>query len=401
MKKYLIEILMFVSYALFAASWVSGAIVTPEIQAEFGEAGLANATWGSNAITIAKIIGNLAAAAILMKLGTRIAFSIALILIAAGGVGAFAGSYDTWVISRLLLGLGGALVIVYFSPLVLHYFSPEERPTINGINAAAFNTGNLLALTSTGVLLTVLGSWQNLMLTYGIATAALLVLWWLASENIPLSRNADNKETEHYGYKDGLKDPVNWWLPLAYCGVLFCYIAIFALFPLIDGFAVKSTHLSAVMIAAGMFGTVAGIIATKKLARRIPVLRYSGLALTLFAAAMVLVREPVLAYSAAALAGFFMFLPMTALVTLPQELPGMTPARITVIFAMFWSVSYLIETGLMYGAGLLADSTGQPAMAAYFAVICSASLFVFSFALPETGKVVTKNEDGEMENATA
>lgn len=399
MKKYLLEILMFSAYALFAASWVSGAILTPAIQASFGEEGFANATWGSNVITLAKIVGNLAAAALLMRLGAKRAFALAIILIAAGGLGALAGSYGGWLLSRLALGLGGALAIVYFAPVVLHYFAPEERPLINGINAAAFNTGNLLALLSTTTLLTWLGSWQSVVVLYGVMVLALGVLWWLSAENFSLS-GGGNKPEEKYGFKQGIKQGFNWWLPLAYCGVLFCYIAVFALFPLIDGFAVASSDLSAVMIAAGMVGTVAGIIITKRYALRLPVLRYAGLALVGFAALMVTSRDPIIAYSAAALAGFCMFLPMTALVTLPQELPGMTPARITVTFAMFWSISYGVETVLMYGAGLLADATGEPASAAYFAVACSASLFIFSFLLPESGKKI-EAENLEAENAAA
>mgnify|MGYP000288946138 CR=1 FL=1 len=399
MKKYLLEILMFSAYALFAASWVSGAILTPAIQASFGEEGFANATWGSNVITIAKIVGNLAAAALLMRLGAKRAFAIAVVLIAAGGLGALADTYGGWLMSRLALGLGGALAIVYFAPVVLHYFAAEERPMINGINAAAFNTGNLIALLSTTTLLAWLGSWQSVVVLYGVMVLALGVLWWLTAEDFSLSGGGD-KPAENYGFKEGVKESFNWWLPLAYCGVLFCYIAVFALFPLIDGFAVASHHLSAVMIAAGMVGTIAGIIVTRRFPLRLPVLRFGGLALVIFAALMVTSRDPVIAYGAAALAGFCMFLPMTALVTLPQELPGMTPARITVTFAMFWSISYGVETVLMYGAGLLADITGEPATAAYFAVACSASLFVFSFLLPESGKKVTV-ENLEADNAAA
>ncbi|MFI2812184.1 MFS transporter [Microbulbifer sp. JSM ZJ756] len=408
MKKYLLEILMFSAYALFAASWVSGAMLTPQIQASFGEEGFANATWGSLMITIAKIVGNLAAAMVLVRLGAKRAFTLAMLLIAAGGIGAFAGDYSSWLLSRLALGLGGALAIVYFNPVVLHYFAAEERPLVNGINAAAFNTGNLLALLSTGALTTWLGSWESVVGLYGIMVVALALLWWLAAENFsPDGNRPGDAPVEKYGLREGVREGFNWWLPLAYCGVLTCYIAVFSLFPLIDGFAVASSHLSAVMIAAGMVGTVAGIIVTKRYPLRLPVLRYAGLALVIFAALMLASRNPVIAYAAAALAGFFMFLPMTALVTLPQELPGMTPGRITVTFAMFWSISYLIATLLIYAAGLLADMSGEPALAAYFAVACSASLFIFSFLLPESGRGVSEekteavNEEGGEENATA
>ena len=135
-------------------------------------------------------------------------------------------------------------------------------------------------------------------------------------------------------------------LPFCYSGILFAYIAIFALFPLIPGFAVPGKNLSALMITAGMVGTVVGIIAAKTYPLRIPLIRYSGLVMTIFIALMILTTNQAVAYGAAFLVGFFMFLPMTAMVTLPQELPGMTPGRVTVVFGMFWSISYVIETDL-------------------------------------------------------
>lgn len=76
----------------------------------------------------------------------------------------------------------------------------------------------------------------------------------------------------------------------------------------------------------------------------------------------------------------------------PLRLTDMSPAKITVIFGMFWSISYMIETALMFFACVMADMTGNIAYAATFAVICSSIFF-----LPQTGKkpelvhVTTKN----------
>ncbi|WP_346838016.1 MFS transporter [Microbulbifer sp. SAOS-129_SWC] len=409
------EILMFSAYALFAAAWVSGAILTPQIQASFGEQGLANATWGTLMITLAKIVGNLAAAMVLVRLGAKRAFTLAMLLIAAGGIGAFADDYTGWLLSRLAMGLGGALVIVYFNPVVMHYFSAEERPLINGINAAAFNTGNLLALKGTGALTAWLGTWawfaqmgtwQPVVGLYGVMVAALALLWWLTAENFHLGGgSAANTPAEKYGLREGVREGFNWWLPLAFCGVLTFYIAAFSLFPLIDGFAVATEDLAILLIAGGMLGTVIGITVTKRFPLRLPVLRFSGLGLVAFAALMLISREPTVAQIAAFMAGVVMFIPMAALMTLPQELPGMTPKRITITFAMFWSISYLVATLLIYVAGLLADLSGKPAAAAYFAGACSATMFIFSFLLPESGsrsgkeKAVT-GEGGE-KRATA
>ncbi len=386
-KNTLIEAVIFLTYALFAFSWVAGAMLSKSITADFGVQGVTAATWTTNAITIAKIIGNLIAAWFLVRLGPKKAFALASLLIVASVAGVWAGSYPVYVLSRLVMGFGGAFVIVYFGPIVMNYFTPEERPLVNGINSIAFNTGNLLALLFTGALVSGLGAWRNVIMAIAAASLVVLLVWLAISEDFALGgRNArQTTGSETYSLGDGIKDLTNWMLPFCYSGILFAYIAVFVLFPLIPGFAVPGKNLSALMISAGMVGTVAGIIAARKYPLRIPLIRYSGLIMTVFIALMILTTNQMVAYSAAFLAGFFMFLPITALMTLPQELPGMTPGRVTVVFGMFWSISYIIETIWMFGASQLADKSGDPFKAALFVLVCSISAFVASFFLPETG----------------
>lgn len=384
-RKHIIEIVIFLTYSLFAMSWVAGSMMTKDIMSFYNIDGMAAATWMTNAITIAKIIGNLLAAWLLIKLGPKKAFACASVLIVLGALGAFASTYPIYVFSRLVMGFGGAFAIVYFNPIVIQYFSADERPIVNGINAAAFNMGNLLALLFTGSLLSYFQVWQNVILAISGLSLLVLIVWWLISADFSVAGGLKNN-THTYNLSDGIKESVNWWLPIAYSGLLFCYISIFVLFPLVPSFAAEAKYLSSIMISAGMVGTIAGILAVKRLPLRIPVIRFCGLAMTIFAAIMIFTSNAYVAYISAFMAGFFMFMPMTALITLPQELPDMTPARITVIFGMFWSISYLIETGLMYIAGVISDTTGDIAMAATFAVACSSTFFLASFFLPETGK---------------
>lgn len=393
-RKYLIEIVIFVTYALFAFSWVAGSFMTKDIMAFYSITTFTGATWTTNAITMAKIIGNLFAAWVLVRLGIKKAFLAASALIVAGVLGILAGQYSLYVLSRLVMGIGGALIIVYFNPLVIRYFEAGERPLINGINSAAFNTGNLFALLFTGSLLAELGSWQNVILAISACSLAVLIIALFSLEDFPLTKPAAAGEVaQDYTMRDGFKDSVNWWLPFTYSGTLFCYIAVFSLFPQVPSFAVDASKLSSIFIAAGMVGTVAGILLTKRFALRIPLLRYAGLAMTICAALMAYTTIPALAYVAACLAGFFMFLPLTALFTLAQELPDMTPKRVTVIFSMFWSISYALATVLMYIAGRIADYTQDVAAAVIFSIICSATFFLGTFMLPETGKEAPKREN--------
>jgi len=319
----------------------------------------------------------------MLRLGIKNAFTIASLLIVAGGVSALATDYSLYVVGRLILGLGGALIIVYFAPLVIHYIAAERRPLVNGINAAAFNTGNLLALLITMPALSWLGSWQAVLVAVALLSLVMAICWQISGENFSL---AETKASENGALKEGLKTPLNYVLALGYTGILFCYIAVFTIFPNTDGFAIEGRHLSMLMIAAGMVGTVVGIIMTQRTTNRVSLIKGFSLITPIAMGVAVATNVPAVAYTAAVVAGISMFAPMTALVTLPQEMPRVTPASITVTFGMFWSISYGVETILMTIAGMLADSAGSWEVAAWMAVASSASLFVFSFFMPEPSK---------------
>ena len=386
-RKYIIELVMFLSYALFAASWVIGSILAPTITKDFGLQSVTAATWATNAITIAKILGNLLAAWLLMKLKPKKAFALASLLIVAAMLSAWVGNYSLYVVIRFIMGLGGALMLVYFSPIVFYYFTPAQLPILNGINISAFNLGNIFALSCTGSLLAILGAWQNIVIATSLASLLFLLIWMIVGENFELNKVPQaNTEQHTYTLRHGLKDKFNWLLPLTYTGFLFLFISMFSLFPIIPGFAVPGTHLSIVMLLSNTGGLFSGIVGAKIYPFRIPVMRYCGLLVTVFAVIMITAETPAIVYTAAVLAGFFQAFPISCMLTLPLELPNMTPGRATVIFGMLWSIAYLVETILMFIAGLLADYSGNMFTAAVFVVICSSTYFLGSFFLPETGK---------------
>nr|WP_155129916.1 MFS transporter [Pseudovibrio flavus]MTI17440.1 MFS transporter [Pseudovibrio flavus] len=385
-KKWIIGFIVWLTYALFGASWIASTMMTMNILDTYNVEGYAAASWITNAITISKIIGNLMAAWFLVKLGPKWAFGIASALIVCGGAAAFANSYPMYFVFRLIMGFGGAFIIVYFNPIVVNYFTPAERPIINGINMTSFNTGNLVGLVFTGSLLSMMGTWQNVLLLVSAVSGIALVLWFLFADDFEVQGKTQSGTVETYGLSDGLKEPVNWYLPICFSGILFCYIAAASLFPLIPTFAVKANYLSAMLLGFGVIGSLAGIPVALKFPLRKPVIQVCGILATSFVALMVFTQNPVLASVSACLAGLFMFLPSAAIFSMPHEYPKVSPARVTVAFGMFWSISYAVVAVMMYVAGALADYTGDIANAAKLAVAASSSLFILSFILPETGK---------------
>lgn len=59
------------------------------------------------------------------------------------------------------MGFGGAVFVIYFAPVVMHYFTPKQRPTINALNSCAYNFGSIVALLIVGPIINIFQTWQR------------------------------------------------------------------------------------------------------------------------------------------------------------------------------------------------------------------------------------------------
>ncbi|MFB2779236.1 MFS transporter [Shewanella mangrovisoli] len=381
--KYLVEGLVFTSYVLFAMAWVGGTASMNNIMASMHIESYASASLLSGAVTLAKIVGTFAAAYLTLKFGVKYAFLVAALLIVTGVMTPYAPNYELLLVSRFLMGLGGAFMIVYFNPIVMHWFAPEERPVINGLNAVAFNVGTAIVLWGMPSINAISGGWQQSLLVFSLASLVLALLWLLVKfEQAPSHQaNAQQDAITSYSYLDGLKDGFNWVYALTYSGLLSFYICLFTFYPL------AGISQSKWVIGFGIVGTIAGILYSRKQPLRLPIIRLSGLLIFLTVLGLSFGSAPWLQTLCAIVLGFCIFLPVTALVSIPHELPKMTSQKITVIFSLFWSISYLISTLVLWLFGKLVDINQGSYFASFLLItLLSATVFVGSYFLPETGQ---------------
>ena len=141
------------------------------------------------------------------------------------------------------------------------------------------------------------------------------------------------------------------------------------------------------MITFGILGTLAGIIYSLKFPRRLPVIRWSGLVMVITIIGLTFSPSITIKTVCAMVLGFVIFFPITALVSLPQELPQMTSEKITIVFSLFWSISYLLTTFVLWLFGKLVDiNQGDFSQAFILITLVSSSFFIGSFFLPEPAK---------------
>ncbi len=387
-RSIIIETIMFFTYAFFAVNWIAGSTLTPQIMEHFHLTGFASATFISNAVTLAKIIGNFLAAAILTKLYPKKSIGLAALLIVLGSIIAImAPAYTIFILGRFVMGFGGALFVVYFSPVVIQYFSPTARPTVNALNSVAYNVGGIIALLIVGPVIAWLETWQKSMAFFAAISGIIFVLWLVFGEDFALTqkKTTTNSADEHYTIIDAMKEKINWLLPLTYCGSLTFYLVLLNIFPISTFAVIDAKALSTLTAIGGVIGTVLAIWLSKKFNKRLPVIRLCGLLMTLSGLVMFNASNGTVAAIAALAIGTFMFLPITSLVMIPQELPNMTPGKLTQVMGLFWAISYIVVTVVYYLIGIAIDHMGY-AVGLYIALGVSLTFFLGSFLLPETGR---------------
>ncbi|AAZ24493.1 MFS transporter [Colwellia psychrerythraea] len=382
-NKYLVEAIVFISYVLFAMAWVGGTASMGQIMSAMHIDSLASASFISGAVTLAKIVGTFAAAWVALKFGLKYAFFIASLFIAIGLLTPFAPNYELLLLSRFLMGLGGAFMIVYFNPIVMQWFPVNERPVINGLNAVAFNIGTGVVLWKMTAINQFTGDWKISLISFSIASLLLSFVWLLVNfEPETQGHDQESQTVENYSYIDGLKDKFIWAYGLTYSGLLAFYICLFTFYPK------AGISQSKWVIGFGIVGTLAGIIYSKKMPLRLPVIRWSGAMMVLTIIGVSFSSSVWLQTLSAIVLGFFIFFPITALVSIPHELPKMTGQRITVVFSFFYSISYLLSTVILWLFGKLVDMNQGDYTASFILIsLISSTFFIGSFFLPETGKV--------------
>jgi len=380
-RAYFVEALMFLAYVCFTASWFAASRLMPEIKDFFGLTHIPAAV--NNAITVSKILGNFLAAGIFVKLQPKKAMGLAMALLVLVGAGAFTTCFPIYIFSRFLMGFGGALIVVYFSPVVIFYFPPERRALLNGLNTIAGPVGNVIGLVAAVPLTAVFaGNWRLTVITFSVCSLVIFVLWIIFGQDFSVAPKSES--IGKYGYKEGLRDPFNYIIALTYAGWLVLMMFMGNLYYLNPDAPSNAANVSWLMPLGGIISTPFAILAVKKLKRRLPIIHICGVLYTLLALSIMIVKDPAVITVIALITGFVAFLPITSFMTIPQELPNMNPQKLSVIMALYWAFSYLFETIIYTILTAIINRWGFT-FPQYAAVALSLMFCLVSFFLPETG----------------
>lgn len=342
--KFLLAAILFLGYFLFAFGWRAGDAYVASLGFNASRTALM-----TNAITIAQVVGSLVAANVLLRVGPRRAYVISSALIIFGGVVALFDAFPVVFFIRFVLGLGGALAVVFMSGIVAKVLTGRALQIANGINSVAFNTGLAVALTFAAQMA---ADPIAAVLTAAAASAVILVAWLVVS---PIALRGASTQEQHvdesFTMRDGFRDWFNWVFALAYTGLLSYYIVAFTF---MDADTIRW------VVYAGIVGALSGTYFAARTSDRLKprIVVIAAAAQLVSAAAVLAFTDHRFAVVVGILLGLAIFFPMPFFVQLAFIRPGATPRTISVTFSIFWAVSYAGSVIFIQVFAWIADATG-------------------------------------------
>jgi MFS family permease len=389
-KGYFMMAVLWLAYVTFAMNWVAGSSLTPQITKTFfgGPVDPLISQLVNYSITTARVFANILAAVVLMKMGPKKAAGVAIGLLMMGLVAIYLPNYWAYTVARMVMAVGGSMVIVYMNPVVAHYVTNSKvKLRINAANTVTYNVGAfivsiLFALFSNKMV----ENWRLTLTFFASLTILFFIGWLWKAENFETIEN-NGGEAEAYGYKDALKDGFLWRYGLAFASFLTLYVlslvsfkAIFEQYTLLNG---SVTNL--LISGFGILGLFAGIRIGNKGVPRKPALIWSGIVMVgTFAIALVLANKlPLVSYVLLSVSGFAMYIQYPIFMNLPHEFKGMTSQRLTIMFGLFWALAYAGQTiATIIWSYILGTKGYVPAMIFF---IAASSVYIFLVAtFPET-----------------
>jgi sugar phosphate permease len=181
-------------WAVFAATYfwshfqrVAPAVIAADLMAAFRTTGAELGTLSAIYPYVFALMA-LPAGALAETLGPRRTIAWGGLTMGAGAlVFALAPRFAVAVGGRLLVGLGGAVLLVAFLRLCTEWFRPEQFATLTGLTQVIGSVGALIAARPLALLVDAIG-WRASFALVGAATALLAGAWWAVARDRPEER---------------------------------------------------------------------------------------------------------------------------------------------------------------------------------------------------------------------
>lgn len=386
--RFLVEALLFLTYAAFGLSWIAITPIMGELQAAFNISG-AQLGLLTTMVSVAKVIAPVLTGALAVRFGLKRTLLVGAVLICAALFSPFAPSYGWFLASRFVFGVGGAVVVTLMGPMVMQWFPQSELPIVNAFNNVAVNTGITLTLFATTPLAGALG-WQHALLVYGGISAALAVAWAIFGRERVVEVKAGATEPTEVTYADVWSRRETWLIAISFAGPLALYLAFNTWLPkhFMEAYgmtkAVASSYTGLFNLVGIPSAIVFGIL-TRALGLRRPFIIGAGLLMGVAGFGMFLTPNPTIITISAVALGISLFAYTAPLFTIPMELPGLTSRHVSLMMGTVYSFAYMFSSLSPVVVGYMHDATHSYVLGLSIWAAFSWVLALGGLLLPETG----------------
>lgn len=402
--RFVIETLLFLTYAVFGLSWIAITPLVGELQAEFD---ITSAQLGmiNTLVSVAKVVAPLLTGLLAVRIGLKKTILLGSLCICFAAIAPFTSNFTLFLASRFVFGVGGAIVVTLLGPMVMQWFPKSEMPLVNAFNNVAVNTGIAVTLFTTVPLAAAVG-WRNALLVYAGLSVLLMLAWaFLGRDHVSEPKTTGETPSATVRYAEVWRMKETWIIALAFAGPLALYLAFNTWLPTyyMEAFGMSKAMASQFTGLFNMVGIPTAIVAgilTKQLGLRRPFIIGAGVLMGFAGLGMFLTPNPLLITVAAVSLGIAMFTYVSPLFTTPMELKGMTPQHVSLMMGTVFSFAYLFSSLSPMLVGMMRDATGSfvPAFAIW--AVFSWVLALGGLLLPETGPRGQKARLGIVPEAT-
>lgn len=314
------------------------------------------------------------------RAGIWLVYGLGAVLMGAQMFSLLIDSYPMFLGMRVFFAMGDVLAFATAAGVIMSWFQGRELPFVNGLNFVGGSIGNSLALYLTVPLASALG-WRQTLAVYGALPVGLGLIWLVLGRGRGGAAVPDAADIPSFAtLATALRQRTTILLGLTFVGPMSLWSAFTSWLPTYY-FRVFDWPLADAAATAGFFNLVGvpacilgGTLAARVAARR-PFFLIPGSVIGFAALVAFFIDNAMLNYLALAVVGACIWGYLPVAMTLPMELPGMTPQVVVVVIAAGFTIGNFGAFVSPLTVGFLADVTGSYLPGFLFFSLLSFSLF--------------------------
>ena len=322
------------------------------------------------------------------RIGVKRVIAIGWLVGSAPLLSFMAESFALLLALRILYGLGFAIMFPALGPLLMQWFRPKELPVVNGLVIAVASLGVTVS-TFVVVPMSDAVGWRTALSVLGSVSLLGAVAWMIFGKTRSSLEEGDG-QISLTGAWTVLRSRNTMLLAAADAGPYALYTAALAWLPTfyheVHGMSLeRAGTLMGILSLSGLVSLVLASALSLRVSHRRPFLIVPGVLAGFAGISTFLLADSSAIYIAVVALGVTSWFYLPVLMTVPMELPGLDPNRVSVTIATILTVGGLFTFLSPLTVGALTDLFGSylPGLALFS--VLAWSLGVSGFFLPETG----------------